>query len=113
MMGTIAVILSLALFIGYVKLQQQQGKEYLLSSKEGKRQIAIVILLVLIMLAAGAYNALSSGSSKREQYILLFIVFGGSIASLIGAGVAYLQNRLDSSKLKDTSNKSLASRSKK
>ena len=100
MLGTIAVVVSLALFIGYVKLQQHQGKYYLASSKEGKRQMAIVALLVLLMLAAGAYNALSSGLPKMQQYILLYMVFGGSAAVLIGVGIASLRNRLHQSRHK-------------
>lgn len=91
-MGTIAVILALALFLGYIR--SQRGKEYSPSSKEGKRQMAIVALLVITMLAAGTYSALSSSLSKGQQYILLFIVFGGTIAVLIGAGIAALRNKL-------------------
>lgn len=111
MTGTIADVAELAplaILIGYVRLQR--GKEYPLSSKEGKRQMAIFVLLLLAMIAAGAYDTLSSESSKQEKFILLYIMFGGSIASLIGIGIITLRNRLARNMLEHSVDKPIESK---
>jgi len=92
MAETIIPLTLLALFIGYAKLQQGKGQP--LSTKKGKQQFAVGIVWILAMLTAGTYSALSSGLSKSQQYILLFMVFGGTIAVLVGAGIAALRNKV-------------------